>query len=128
MKLEYLITSSRGRIISLHDFNTSEAMQLRQVFADLASGAVTSVELHAMPFIESIDDCRITLRAGKRDVGIIAVSPNAFECTLRPLLWDNNEGLTEPFCDSIRPNSGQDLDVPVYSEIKLCLSPVGMYP
>ena len=128
MKLEYLNASSRGRVISLHDFNTSDANQLRQVFADLASGAVISVELHAMPFIESVNDCRLTLHSGKRDAGIIAVGLNTFECTLRPLIWDNNEGLTQPFCDSIKPNSCQHLDLPAYSEIQLSLSPTDKYP
>jgi hypothetical protein len=128
MKLEYLNATSRGRIIALYDFNTSEANQLRQVFADLASGAVTSVEVHAMPFIESVNDCRMTLQSGKRDVGIVAVGLNTFECTLRPLIWDNNEGLTQPFCNSIEPNSAQYLDLPVYSEIQLSLSPAGKYP
>jgi hypothetical protein len=128
VKLEYVNTTSRGRIISLHGFNTSEARQLRQIFADLASGVSTSVELHAMPFIESVDDCRLKLRSGASDVGIVGIGPNAFECTLRPLIWDNNEGLLEPFCKSVKPNTGQDLDIPVHSEIQMRLSTTGKYP
>jgi hypothetical protein len=124
MKLEYLATGSPDcPLLRLYDFTPEEAGQLHATLVALAADEVKRVEVHDLPFIEPLAECRLTLRRHKWDQGIIKMGPtNEFECGLTAGAWDNVAGLVEPFAEHAR---GWQWLVCTPSETSLLISALG---
>jgi hypothetical protein len=99
MKLDYLADGSPDcPLIRLYDFTPAEAEQLRNALADLAAGNAGRVDVHRLPFVESVGGCRLTLVTQAWDGAVVRRGgPAEFECGFRPGTWDNVTGLVEPF-------------------------------
>lgn len=99
MKLELLSDGSEDcPLIRLYDFSPAEAGRLFAAVSALASGAQYSVWVHKMAGVEAVADCRLLLRSGSRDSGLVrSAEPVQFECILAPVSWGNVAGLIEPF-------------------------------
>lgn len=103
MKLEYLADGSADcPPLRLYDFTPAEARQLLGAVAALASEAAESVEVHRLPFVAPIGDCRLTLARRPRDQAVMRVGRSAFECRFTAGTWDNVAGLVEPFVEGTR--------------------------
>jgi hypothetical protein len=97
--------------------------ELRVSVGELAGGAIDRPEVSALAGFEGVDDCRLVFLVGKRDLGVRpAAEPNAFECVLRRVGWENVEGLLEPFCQHLSGTRFQYLDMAFPTEIGLLIS------
>ena len=101
MKLEYLQKgSSDCPLIRLYDFTIAEAAQLRDIIKQLASKNNQRIDIHNLPWVESIGSCHLTLFLQSWDQAVIrkkGKDKNDFECGFTAGTWDNIEGLVEPF-------------------------------
>ena len=101
MKLEYLQKgSSDCPLIRLYDFTIAEAAQLRDIIKQLASKNNQRIDIHNLPWVESIGSCHLTLFLQSWDQAVIrkkGKDKNDFECGFTAETWDNIEGLVEPF-------------------------------
>ena len=71
MKLEYIPDGELDTpLIRIYDFQPADAVRLRGLMNDLASGETDSVQLHEMAGLTSMNDCRLTLKLGSRDQGV----------------------------------------------------------
>jgi hypothetical protein len=62
MKLEYLADGSPDcPLIRIYEFDHAEAGQFLAAVAALASGTANRVEVHMLPFVESLGSCRLAL-------------------------------------------------------------------
>ena len=104
MKIEHLTNTNpahpKDSILRIFDFTSSEACQFRDILSKLADGSISEFDLSGLPFVTSIGGCRLTLKVGSRDKGVIRFSDTAFECILTKLTWENAEAFVEPFCDT----------------------------
>ena len=101
MKLEYLASGSPDcPLIRLYDFHSSEAAGLLAAIDTLARASAERVEVHRLPFVESMGGCRLVFVRRRHDAGI-ASGPlaNEFECGFTADTWDNVAGLLEPFAE-----------------------------
>jgi hypothetical protein len=100
MKLEFLASGSPDcPLIRLYEFDLQGVTRLRKIFEDLSQGTLPVVTLHDEPGIESIDSCKLTLRSGNRDLGMLQKGLQQFECVLTPDTWDWVSELVGPFCE-----------------------------
>jgi|SRR5947209_19830015 len=99
MKLDYLPNGSRDcPLIRLYDFTPAEAGHLLNVLGDLAAGRARRVDVHRLPFVEAVGECRLALVAQGWDGAIVRRGdPAEFECGFRPHAWDDVAALVEPF-------------------------------
>jgi hypothetical protein len=125
MLLEYLPDGSTVcPLLRLFNFSPTEALQLQQATVGLAAGAVNEFVVNDMSGVRGIARCRLTLKAGKRDIGVSHLGENSFECVLNPDTWDNISGLVEAFCEPIP--SGHQWVVSV-GDVNLLLSRDGSW-
>jgi hypothetical protein len=126
MKLEFLEKGSPDcPLIRLYAFDESEAGRLQEILCSICSGAVATVALHSEPGIEPIGGCRLTLRLGRQDLGIIRRGPTAFDCVFTVDMWLQVAGLAEPICERAKPGYYQWLTDQGYAS--LFLSPDGCW-
>ncbi len=125
MKLEYLPAGSQDcPLVRLYDFDTGEAVQLRDVACRFSKWSVDIVAVHDLPFVEPVDSCRLTLCVSKRNHGLsLLVAPSNLVCALSQCAWDNITGLIDPFCEAQAEHGFQWLDKS--GDISLLLSPSG---
>ena len=127
MKIEHLTNTnsvhSKDSILRIFDFDSPEACHFRDVLSKLASGGISEIDLSDLPFVTSIDGCRLILKVGTRDKGVIHFSSTIFECILTRLTWDNAEGLVEPFCGGNL--SGYQWLYDLNTDIQFLFSPSG---
>jgi hypothetical protein len=99
MRLEFLPDGSDDcPLIRLYDFDCTGVARLLAALSALASHERESSAVHDLPGVESISECRLFLRTGARDRGVVQLpGPASFECDLTPEGWDNVAGLAEPF-------------------------------
>jgi len=101
VKLEYFENGYRGQdLLLLYSGSEVEVENLRAAVRKLiASG--TSLALHDLDFIESVDACKVTASSIASGGGVRAlVAPRTFAWELVPSDWERVEGLLEPFCQS----------------------------
>lgn len=129
MKLEFLAEGSDDcPLIRLYRFDQTEAMRLREGFRALADGSRQSIPLHEEWWIEPVEECRLDLRLGKRDLGIVERLPMRFECVLGEEGWLEMMEKADPFCVSpgdFRVEECQWLSHD--GEVSLLLSPTGKW-
>lgn len=97
MRLELMDRTAEGPLMRLSAFSGLEARKLVEVFSKLATGSLPTADLHVMSFIESIDDCRMTLVASSWDQGVVETTEGVFLWSLTSGRWDNVAGLAEAF-------------------------------
>jgi hypothetical protein len=99
VNLEYLRDGSPDcPLIRLYGFTKQEANQVLHAIELLATGSAPFVDVHELPCVESIGDCRLRLLIRTWDQGImLKARPAAFECGFTSTTWDNVAGLVEPF-------------------------------
>jgi hypothetical protein len=123
MKLEFIPDYP---LIRLYAFTCEDVMRLHAKVTQLADGRADSAEVHAIPKVESVGGCLLTLKNGPKDRGVAPVSqPADLECVLRQHMWEQVAGLIEPFCRSAQLDHYQWLDKT--SEISLLLSVTGTW-
>jgi len=108
MKLEFLADGSPDcPLIRLHSFDYSSVCRLRDLVKSLAVGTRASAPLHAQPWIEPVDGCKLELYLDERSQGIVEVGPSKFKLVLNDERWADIAGLIEPFCESVHPETYQ---------------------
>ena len=102
MKIEYLTNVDRTRpkdsILRIFDFNRSEARLFKEILSKLVDGSAAETDITVLPFVTSVGGCRLILKVGKKDIGIVALPGNVFECILTRDGWENAADLIGPFC------------------------------
>jgi hypothetical protein len=102
MKLEYLKNTSSENpkqcILRLYDFDAEQASQFRDILVNLANGSIAEFDLSDLPFVIGIDGCKLILKAGSYDYGILPRSYNEFVCILTKVDWESAAGLIGGFC------------------------------
>jgi hypothetical protein len=127
VNLEYLPEGSEAcPLLRLFNFSPAEALQLQQATVGVATQAVNEVVVNDMTGVRGIAGCRLTLKAGKRDIGVRHLGGNSFECVLTPNTWDNVSGLIEPFCEPGQAGYQWLVNVS-YSDANLLLSRDGSW-
>jgi hypothetical protein len=103
VKIEHLTNTNpshpKDSILRIFDFTSSEACQFRDILSKLADGSCTEIVLNSFPFVMSVADCRLVLKVGPKDKGVISHSVNDFECILTRDGWGDAQDFVEPFCD-----------------------------
>src|SRR5436190_1766960 len=99
MKLEFLPDGSADcPLLRLYDFTPSEARQLHDAIAGLASGSKDHVDVHHLCAVKPIGRCVLTLVVSRWDQGVLRRAvPAEFECGFSAETWDDVAGLIEPF-------------------------------
>lgn len=120
VKLEYIADGAIDTpLIRLYDFGTKEAVELHRLVCDLSAGRQEQVALDGARGIEAVDGCRLVLRVGTRNEGVVRQG-DGFVCTLTASTWRDVAELVQPFCERADRNTFQYLDDT--SEITLILS------
>lgn len=103
MKLEFLSDGSPDcPLIRLYAFTSAEARELHDIVLELATGGAAA-EVHRLPFVEPIDNCRLTLQVTPWDQGLVRRTESSeFTCGLTTDTWDNVASLVEPFVEGSR--------------------------
>jgi hypothetical protein len=99
MKLEYLPSGAADSpLVRLYAFTTIDAGHFHRAVGALASGEIRRVEVHALPYVESVAGCRLTLCRRDWDQAVTRTSEQAeFECGFTGGTWNNVAGLIQPF-------------------------------
>ena len=129
MKLEFLAEGSEDcPLIRLYDFDVTGAIRLREAFRALSDGSRQTIPLHQEWWMQSLEDCELVLRLGKRDLGVVQRLPMRLECVLTQQGWLEAMEKTEPFCtpqENPQAESHQCLNHD--GEVSLLLSPNGKW-
>ena len=121
MKLEYVANGSPDcPLIRLYDFDPAEARQFLASVTTLASGMAERIEVHNLPFVESLGGCRLSLVRRSWDQAMLRMPrPSEFECGFTAGTWNNVAGLVTPFAEGA---SGFQWLARVPGEVALLLS------
>jgi hypothetical protein len=124
MKIEYFdILNQEEPVVLIYGNEPENVAILKDAVHDLAVGERDRVAVYELPGYEGVDGCQLFFSAGTTERGVWLISrPKTFECSIRPLWWDNIEGLLEPFCKKHNTPGFQDLDYGFYSKIRLIIS------
>jgi len=89
MKLEYFENGDSGRpMLLLYGGGPDEVALLRKALRDMAGGRIRQLAVHNLPFVQSVDDCRLRATLGKTDVGVVSgEASNEFAWTLDAESW-----------------------------------------
>jgi len=108
-------------LVLLHGRDPEAATRLREQVASLAAERVQHVAIHEIPGFESVAGCRLFASVGRSDLGTRPLQAKLeFECQLRPVSWQNVEGLLEPFTEQTFSDGFQWLDS--HGKIRLLIS------
>ena len=99
MKLEFLAEgAAECPLLRLFDFSAAEAARLLAAIKTLADSTSAAIELHCLPFVESVAGCRMTLMLSDWDEGVvIGEVPRDCRCGLTATSWSGICDLIEPF-------------------------------
>jgi hypothetical protein len=124
MKIEHFEPSAQDGPAILIYGNEPEAVEtLIAAVHTLSQGSQERVAVHQLPGFESVDGCELFLAATKSDRGVRLIAPPlSFECSIRPLWWDNVLGLLEPFRGPFTSHHHQYLDYGWSSDFQLIIS------
>jgi hypothetical protein len=124
MKIEYIDSGlSYCPLVRISETTLEECKRLTELFHALSTGELRKGALHGLSGQACSARCQLIVKTGNRDIGILQVGPDVFECTLKTTTWNNAAGLVEPFT---RDLSGfQWLDDS--SGVRLLLSPTGTW-
>jgi hypothetical protein len=101
MKIEFLPSGSPDcPLIRLYGFDRTEATRLREIVNRLASGSQEAISLHEEIGVEPLGGCKLDLRLGGQDLGIVQNAPLSFQCILTADRWSDMACLLQPFCET----------------------------
>jgi len=114
MKIEYIHEgSSDCPLIRIYAFKNDEIDNLYSIISGLAEGKYNSATLHDLPFMNSIENCRLTFYVNEDDKGIALSQDNNFECRLTRDSWFRVMDLVAPFKNDINGFQWLDEEGPV---------------
>jgi hypothetical protein len=97
MDIEYF---PEPKILLIYGHQPKIIAHFREQIAALGEKRVVTFPVHELQGFRSIGGCQLFVSNAASDYGTRLVNkPLTFECKLRPITWDNIEGLLEPFCD-----------------------------
>jgi hypothetical protein len=101
LKLEFFEDGlDGGPLILLYGGGREEVALLREAVRALAEGVGRQLAIHDLPFVESVDNCRLRAISAQADVGVVAsATPRDFEWTLDRESWLQTDELLAPFCE-----------------------------
>jgi hypothetical protein len=118
LKLEYFEDGlDGGPMILLYGGGSEEVALLRSVIRKLADGVSAQFVLNDLPFVESVEKCRLRAVSAPADLGVVARASADFEWTLRTESWLQVDKQLEPFCEEksgvffqyLNPGSGPEI-------------------
>ena len=83
-----------------------EAKQLYLALNDMVADGKSSLDIHTLPFISPIDDCKLFAQVSEQDIGVVPTNTldvflsdinNHFEWKLKHKTWIDVLGLLYPF-------------------------------
>ncbi|MGO8764774.1 MAG: hypothetical protein ACLQSR_06525 [Limisphaerales bacterium] len=109
-------------VVLIYGHEPEIVAHFREQVAALAAERIQIFPVHEVPGFHSVDGCRLFASRANLDFGTRRTrKPKTFECRLRPITWDNLEGLLEPFADGRYFAAGhQFLDS--HGEVELIIS------
>ena len=72
---------------------------LRNAMRTLSRGVGRQLSLNDLPFVQSVDKCRLRAISAEAELGIVAKAPADFEWTLGLESWLQVDEQLEPFCE-----------------------------
>lgn len=97
MKIEFIADGSQDcPLLLVYGRETAAFRRLAEALQRLADGA-SKVDVHDALDPISPERIRLSASVADRDIGVVQVSPGAFEWQLTSASWDNVAGLLEPF-------------------------------
>ena len=99
MKLEFFEDGLEGGpLLLLYEGEPEEVGLVRVALRKLAEGSDQQLDFDRLPFVETIDGCRLRAIVAPKSVGVVLTrAPRAFEWTLDAESWLQVEELLEPF-------------------------------
>lgn len=124
MRIEHFEPGDQDRPVILIYGNEPRVVKaLLSAVRTLSQGSQLRVAVHELPGFESVDGCELFFFASNSDRGVqFIASPRSFECSIRPLWWENVVGLLEPFCSPHASHCHQYLDYGWHSDFQLIIS------
>ena len=126
MKLDYIVNVNEygDNIVRLYDFNMAQAVLFRQMIQDTIISNNSNLELSSLEFIQA-RNCKLTLRIGEEDIGIIASGKRNFYCDLTTQSYIHMISLLEPFC--VKETNGYQWLYDIDSQTDFLFSPAGTW-
>jgi hypothetical protein len=86
-------------MILLYGGGPEEVALHRNSIRALADSIGRRLDIHDLPFVQAVDNCRLRAVSARADLGVVRTTiPSGFEWTLAPGSWLQTEDLLEPFC------------------------------
>jgi len=125
MEMEFLrIGSADCPLIRLYKFHRAESRLLQRYAARLATGKLDGIELHKCAMLKAIDECELSLLAGKKDKGTTERSLLKFEWEMSRAGWETVTELIEPFLAKGATGCQWLCEL---GEVRIVLSPSGFW-
>jgi hypothetical protein len=99
-----------GPMILLYGGGPDEVALLRNAMRTLSGRVGRQLTLNDLPYVQSVDKCRLLAISADADLGVVARPPADFEWTLSPESWHQVDEQLEPFCEKKRGVSFQYLN------------------
>lgn len=118
MKLEFFEDGlDGGPMILLYGGGPDEVALLRNAIRPLSGGVGGEIPLNDLPFVQSVDKCRLRAISAEAELGVVARAPADFEWTLGLESWLKVDEQLEPFCEEksgvffqyLNPGSGPEI-------------------
>ncbi len=118
MKLEFFEDGLNGDpMILLYGGRSEDVVLLRSAIRTLSEGVGRQFALTDLPFVQSVDKCRLRAISAAADLGVKSRELADFEWTLCPESWRQVDEQLEPFCEEkidvsfryINPGSGPEI-------------------
>jgi hypothetical protein len=104
-------------MILLYGGGPQEVALLRNTIRTLSRSVGCEFVLNDLPFIQSVEKCRLHAACANEDLGVVTKARADFEWRLRPESWLQVDGQLEPFCEQksgvffqyLNPGSGPEI-------------------
>ncbi len=111
MKLEFFEDGlDGGPMILLYGGGPDEVALLRNAIRTFSGDVGRQLALNDLPFVQSVDKCRLRAISAAADLGVVAKAPADFEWALGLESWLQVDELLEPFCEETSGVSFQYLN------------------
>jgi hypothetical protein len=110
-------------LVRISETTLEECKRLTELLDALSTGELRRGAIHELSEHVCAVGCQLIAKTGRRDMGMLQVGPNVFECILKRTTWDNVAGLVAPFSKDL--SGFQWLDDS--SGIRWLLSPTGTW-
>lgn len=107
MELEFISHESMDHPVLIFSPSVKEeAKQLYLALNDMVADGESPLEIHTLPFISPVDDCKVFAQVSEQDIGVVPTNTldvflsdtkNHFEWKLKHQTWIDVLGLLYPF-------------------------------